>query len=482
MFYLLQCLYLYISSLQLRYGYPLFAANRALTNSKDPSKIRYWLFIAYRAIPFGYELSTILNWTIHRTSLDFFEWLKVEDLYADLFEIKCRNADRERSGRKPGDAQPLWIKLLIGMGLFFVLCLVIWFPLLLLASDTPGNSVNQVHQSTIEVGIEGWEPFYRSYQATNVSFASNSQFTRLRSLFPFILNDEQPTTQIISFQRYSEVYWWITAESLETLLFSLQNNHTVELSFAYSFTREQPASSPTTSGRIVKALTPDLKAQLYRMLASNETGSWNFTVPKAFPRAYRLPLSEAVSIPSPNQNVGLQLTLYRKLLTQKVRTLSGEVEVESLVLAWRARQVLPSSNLQVMARPPSPDETDEPLFGEEGPQLVTLSTMVPTDSLTRKVMATGIIGLYITVVLSVGRFLRMSLSRLVPKIRYEDLPNVEFIISLCEDLFIARQFDNLLLEEELYWELIELYRDPSLILEVTGRRPVLLFNKSTKHD
>jgi hypothetical protein len=61
-----------------------------------------------------------------------------------------------------------------------------------------------------------------------------------------------------------------------------------------------------------------------------------------------LPLSEAVSIPSPNQNVGLQLTLYRKLLTQKVRTLSGEVEVESLVLAWRARQVLPSSNLRAL--------------------------------------------------------------------------------------------------------------------------------------
>jgi hypothetical protein len=64
----------------------------------------------------------------------------------------------------------------------------------------------------------------------------------------------------------------------------------------------------------------------------------------------------------------------------------------------------------------SSGETDEPLFSEEGPQVVSLSTMVPTDSLTRKVMATGIIGLYITVVLSVGRFLRMSLSRLVPKV------------------------------------------------------------------
>lgn len=66
----------------------------------------------------------------------------------------------------------------------------------------------------------------------------------------------------------------------------------------------------------------------------------------------------------------------------------------------------------------SSSETDEPLFSEEGPQVVSLSTMVPTDSLTRKVMVTGIIGLYITVVLSVGRFLRMSLSRLVPKVTF----------------------------------------------------------------
>ena len=39
----------------------------------------------------------------------------------------------------------------------------------------------------------------------------------------------------------------------------------------------------------------------------------------ALANANRLPLSEAVSIPSPNEYVGLQLTLYRKLLTQKVR-------------------------------------------------------------------------------------------------------------------------------------------------------------------
>lgn len=73
------------------------------------------------------------------------------------------------------------------------------------ASDTPGNSVNTVHQSTITVGVEGWEPFYRSYQATNISFSTASQFGRLRSQFPFILNDEQPTTQVRSFPAISSL-------------------------------------------------------------------------------------------------------------------------------------------------------------------------------------------------------------------------------------------------------------------------------------
>ncbi len=36
--------------------------------------------LGYRALPFVYELHTVLNWTIHKTALDFFEWLKVEDL------------------------------------------------------------------------------------------------------------------------------------------------------------------------------------------------------------------------------------------------------------------------------------------------------------------------------------------------------------------------------------------------------------------
>jgi len=263
---------------------------------------------------------------------------------------------------------------------------------------------------------------------------------------------------------------------MQTLLYALSTGQNVDMSFTYSFTREQPASSPTTSGRISITLSADIKAQLYNMLSTNQTGTWNIKIPKAFPRAYRLPLTEPVSPIS--EMVGMQLSLSRKLVTQMVKTASGVVAVNSIVLAWAVTQE--PTTVSSDKAPHKHDiniEASNDLFTSAGPQLVTLSTMVPTDSLTIKVMATGIVGLYITVVLSVGRFIRISLSRLVPKIRYEDLPNVEFIISLCEDLFIARQFGNLLLEEELYWELIELYRDPSLILEVTGRRPVLFKHK-----
>jgi len=115
---------------------------------------------------------------------------------------------------------------------------------------------------------------------------------------------------------------------MQTLLYALSTGQNVDMSFTYSFTREQPASSPTTSanpslifpvfcycvlctslgcitkkidhvplrfelrwpllgGRISITLSADIKAQLYNMLSTNQTGTWNIKIPKAFPRAYR---------------------------------------------------------------------------------------------------------------------------------------------------------------------------------------------------
>ena len=43
----------------------------------------------YYSIPFVYELRTLLDWTVHDTSLTFFHWLKLEDIYSNAFMVKC---------------------------------------------------------------------------------------------------------------------------------------------------------------------------------------------------------------------------------------------------------------------------------------------------------------------------------------------------------------------------------------------------------
>ncbi len=43
------------------------------------------------AVPFLYEIRTLLDWTCISTSLDWYAWLKLEDIRASLFVAACRN-------------------------------------------------------------------------------------------------------------------------------------------------------------------------------------------------------------------------------------------------------------------------------------------------------------------------------------------------------------------------------------------------------
>lgn len=72
--YLLFCLYFYLSALQLKHGYPYEVDEHYLTRTYNEP--RPTLFNLYRAIPFAYELRTLLDWITTDTSLGWSEWLK----------------------------------------------------------------------------------------------------------------------------------------------------------------------------------------------------------------------------------------------------------------------------------------------------------------------------------------------------------------------------------------------------------------------
>ncbi|KDD75824.1 hypothetical protein H632_c483p0, partial [Helicosporidium sp. ATCC 50920] len=107
--------------------------------------------------------------------------------------------------------------------------------------------------------------------------------------------------------------------------------------------------------------------------------------------------------------------------------------------------------------------------GLVGPRLVAVLERVQGGLIGQTLSRFGIIGLYTVFVYGIGRFLRLTITNLRMRIPYEDLPNPKRLIALCQDIYIARAEGELALEEELYWALINVYRLPAVMLELTKR-------------
>jgi len=56
-----------------------------------------------------WELKAIVDWTVTKTSLDLFQWFKLEDAYSNLYKTRAEMAIR--SQYKFGQARPTFEKI-----------------------------------------------------------------------------------------------------------------------------------------------------------------------------------------------------------------------------------------------------------------------------------------------------------------------------------------------------------------------------------
>ncbi|XP_008277902.1 piezo-type mechanosensitive ion channel component 2 [Stegastes partitus] len=82
----------------------------------------------------------------------------------------------------------------------------------------------------------------------------------------------------------------------------------------------------------------------------------------------------------------------------------------------------------------------------------------------------SIMGLYASVVLVIGKFVREFFSGISHTIMFEELPNVDRILKLCTDIFLVRETGELDLEEDMYSKLIFLYRSPETMIKWTREK------------
>ena len=58
-------------------------------------------FLSFQAIPFLLELRSVLDWVCTDTTLTLYHWLKMEDIYANIYVLKCyRESEKVSCTRK----------------------------------------------------------------------------------------------------------------------------------------------------------------------------------------------------------------------------------------------------------------------------------------------------------------------------------------------------------------------------------------------
>ena len=225
--YLFFTWYLYYSSFQIKFGYPEADTTQIFTTSTD--LFTRIAFKVYRAIPFLTELKAILDWTVIRTSLDLFQWIKLDDAYANLYICKAEMAVRKET--KPGTPRNFWEKCSNGCLLVVLLIVIIIGPILIFSTLNPILQTNNVNSGIVSLELmitpkknldNSSEPLhnvFEIYKAENleISTVDSNGFNLLGKSFYGIDQDAQGRIQKVTLMPYSERNWDITKPRLIAL-------------------------------------------------------------------------------------------------------------------------------------------------------------------------------------------------------------------------------------------------------------------------
>lgn len=437
-FIMLKCLYLHASGTQVGIGFP-----RLFVRKLNFSYIAYVLFIITRSIPFLFELKSLIDWTTTKTALPLYDWMKNEDVFSDLYKRKCDVEYYRGMKRKVGDRQPLSSKLFSGVLLLGFLLLVLFLPLIYYSSLNPTLASNSVSAISVRVGIVGHDPLYSTSQLAGSQGLSVSDVRGLVADYSGLHSFQLATltVQELFTLPFSDSLWEISPPSRNSLTGALLDmSIEVQMQTLYSFTRFGPVGNRLVSGQSLLVLTQVQRLQLASMVSSNASSSGAVDLSGLYTPFVRL---------------------WPYLDPQPVDT--GEAQV-SCVMAKSGTFGSPQ-NPEYWSINCSLPNIEPTATSVSGPFFVTASDDVPKDS--SLLSSYSILAFYLTFVVAVGRFIRLSFSDLAQKIIVEDLPEPQELVNLVLMIFEARDQKDLELEEELYTELINIYRSPEMLVKIT---------------
>uniref|UniRef100_A0A8C3B3R1 Piezo type mechanosensitive ion channel component 2 n=1 Tax=Cyclopterus lumpus TaxID=8103 RepID=A0A8C3B3R1_CYCLU len=181
MWYFVKCLYFGLSAYQIRCGYPTRVLGNFLTKSHN--YVNLFLFQGFRLVPFLTELRAVMDWVWTDTSLSLSSWICVEDIYAHIFILKCWRESEKRYPQPRGQKKKKVVKYGMGGMIIVLLICIVWFPLLFMSLvKSVAGAVNPPLDVSFEITLAGFQPiFTMSAQQKQLQIVTADEYKTLLS-------------------------------------------------------------------------------------------------------------------------------------------------------------------------------------------------------------------------------------------------------------------------------------------------------------
>lgn len=239
-FYVTKCFYFLWSAYQIKCGFPKRILGNVLT--KSFSLVNMILFKVYMNLPFLYELRTILDWVCTDTTMTLFDWLKMEDIFSDIYFIKCSRQMETDFPVVRAQKKAIFSKLFLGGIMIFMIVIAIWGPLCLFALANAVGIPNVPVSASVSIKIGSYDPLYHSTTEENIHTFTGSNlnnfmeaYTESKHASAFMSAYDSNDIAAIQLPGNSSSVWEISPPDMTRLLDDLTNNKTLTLRFHYNF-------------------------------------------------------------------------------------------------------------------------------------------------------------------------------------------------------------------------------------------------------
>jgi hypothetical protein len=443
-FYILFLIYFIYAGIQQREGLPKFRKGSFKIMHKYTFTNRV-AFQIYRGMPFLFELRTLLDWSFTKTSLDIWQWLKFEDIYAALYLTKCKQLYYYDS-REKGEAVTKVNKFCIGICGLFVLMLIMLLPLLIFSSLNPIVEKNPVKGMGLDVGIRvGDENYYKLYQASrtlNITNIDDHTWNKygLKDI-PGVQTQDKALIQVVSLPKYSDNIWDISPPSKDDLCKRLNEdanslNHKTSIWLEYTIKRNKPADMQKVQNEIIWDLEEDYIKTLYNVICES-------SAPNTFAK--------------PNYN-----RMFIRISSAGDHLLPSHANLTAITRNFMMFNNITKSN-SYWAIGASDNATAE--FPDTWNNL---KFIILSDNYSPATFNFSVVTFYVTVVYFAGKMLRTFTSGNAHNIILTEMREPAPLINLCEGIYVSRMTGDIEKEEELYYDLIDILRSPEILKIVTG--------------